>query len=606
MLASAIVAIYLDDPTIRIMCAAIFLIGAVLLYFTLSHSTEEKQEGTDEDASDKSRSGKPPDTLPLDFKEGFVQRNTPTSNESVIAVEREEQQVTPPYQKKQVTIPESYYRWSESHVPVDDPRAEFDFLIRKLLLVLKELLVAHTVGLFWINKDRRQIVIGEFATDSKIFTTMRRIPLGNDLVSHIGETGAPEIVIDIPPISANDLLIYYDSKEHVRSFVGVPVYFQGEVIAVLTADSSAEDAFGLETVATIGHFTALVSILLRSYNQKYDLDADSKMLGTLNRMRKSMQLHPDSYGIVSAAATATSESLDWDYIAVITNDEKKQQWGISRSMTKAGNDPYVSEGSIVDLEKSVIGRMLQQMKSGIIPAPNSPEHRFFESEKIQGMGQIVAVPLMTPNRCYGMIVTEYKEKHQYADKDIEMLQRIAENAATALEILSLNDLSKNYLLIDETTRVSSRALLIRRLQEERARMIQHASGDVSFFMIALDKPDEIAEKHGRHAIDALLMNVAKTIQTVVKPYDVLGKFDQHRFGLVLLYTGSEDALLQGEKIRKAIASSVVAFDGTSFSATVSIGGCILTSSLETTQVVKMVQQAIERAASEGGNCVKIV
>ena len=74
----------------------------------------------------------------------------------------------------------------------------------------------------------------------------------------------------------------------------------------------------------------------------------------------------------------------------------------------------------------------------------------------------------------------------------------------------------------------------------------------------------------------------------------------------MIQTGAEDAYLQGEKIRKAIASSVVAFSGTSFSSTVSVGGCVLTPTMEITQLVKVVQQVIERANAEGGNTVKIV
>ncbi len=606
MLAAAAVFIYVEEPlTVRIICAAAFLICAVLLYFTIS--ADKEGEGSAEQAPQehgKRHEKKEADaTLPLNFDGASKEAGAPESTGQP-GPGSEAPPPLLPYQRKEVRIPPEYFRGGDTDVPADDPRGEFDFLVRKLLIVLKELLVAHGIALFWINRDRRQIVVGEHVSDSRHFTTTRRMPLGEDLVSRIGISGEPEIVSDIPVNSESDLLPYYDSRQSIRSFVGVPVYFASEPIAVLAADSKAPDSFGVETVATVGHFTALIATLLRSYNQKFDLDADARLLATLDRMRKSIPPQADTSSIVAAGATAVSESIDWDYIALITYDQKKQGWTVGKSMSKSAA-PYIPEGAVIEPDKGAIGKSLFNARPLIQNAPVFPEYRFSHSEKIDGAGHLCIAPIATANRSFGLIVAEYKEKPHYGERDLDILQRLAQYIALFMELSSLGELARTQLLIDETTRAGSRTFLLKRLQEEYARSQSHG-GEVAFYLVAIDRPEAILEKYDRGGMDSALSSIARTLQGAVKPYDVVSRFDHYRFGVLALHTGAEDAFLQGEKLRKVVAGSVIPAGPMTFSVTVSVAGCVLSAGIEPVQALKALQMAQEKANAEGGNVVKIV
>ena len=39
------------------------------------------------------------------------------------------------------------------------PRSEFNFLVKKVLSVVKEVNFAHTVALFWVNNEKKQLVL---------------------------------------------------------------------------------------------------------------------------------------------------------------------------------------------------------------------------------------------------------------------------------------------------------------------------------------------------------------------------------------------------------------------------------------------------------------
>lgn len=595
MLAAAAVFIYFDDPLyVRIVAAVIFVAGAALLYQSLSRTL------TDSDADPDGERETGVDASTHGAASGAARAAAPSAMHAGNPALPEAADVDEPEE-----IPVALYRSESDALPKEDPRAEFDFLTNKLLQAAKDHVLAHTIGLFWINMDREQIIIGEFVTDSANFTTARRLGLGSDLISRVGLEGKPALVSDLSPASESDLVIYYDAAEGIKSFIGIPVYFGDDVIAVLAADSRASDAFGLETVAALGRFVSLITLLLGSYNQKFDLAADARMLGVLDRMQRGIDQNQDPYGIAGVAAKAVTEIMDWDYVAVVLHHPERNAWLVVKSLAKAANLPYIAEGVAVQMDGSVLRPALDGDSGIIADAPVSPAWRFHEKEAINSFGQLCAMPLVTPRAYYGLLVVEYRETHQYATQDLAVLRRIATRAAQSLEVMRLSEHTRRYLIVDETTQTASRTLLLARLREELARLAAHG-GNAVFFLAALDRPEEIAGRHGEAEIDRVLSRIGSTLREHIKPFDVVGRFDRHAFGLLLMHSSPEDAYLRGEKVRKAVAGNVITHAGSSYSISVSIAGCTVGQSSDVEHILRLSQQALERAVADGGNCVKVV
>ncbi|MBI5463693.1 MAG: GAF domain-containing protein, partial [Ignavibacteriales bacterium] len=148
------------------------------------------------------------------------------------------------------------------------PKDEFNFLLRKVLGVIKEVNFAFSVALFWINRDKQQLVLENFVTDSQFFTSHRRRELGQDLVSQAALSGEPKLVDEVNASSQNEMLPYYESSEPVKTFVAVPIHLpqqfgKKEPVAVLTVDCVEEHAYGPETLALLAQFTKLISVLIQ-------------------------------------------------------------------------------------------------------------------------------------------------------------------------------------------------------------------------------------------------------------------------------------------------------------------------------------------------------
>ena len=490
----------------------------------------------------------------------------------------------------------------------DGPRAEFNAMIGKVLSVVKDVNFAHTVALFWINREKQQLVLESAVSDSQKFMTNRRFALASDLVSQIATHGKPQIVNYVNSMSQSDILPYYESAETVKTFVGVPIFYNGsqspEPVAVLILDCIEADAYGNETITSLAQIAKLVSTLIRSYTAKYDLLLDSEVLRSINRMREQLSIDFGTHTITRSLTEEVSRLVPWDYVSVVLFDDNRKSWVVHHLLNRM-NDPYVPVMAELDAQQSIVTSVIQAGVPKIIDDLNLENlPRFYQAERCESKGAMVVVPLNSLTRCYGALIVENKDTKTYSDADIKLIQKLTETASWALEILSLTEVMNNYVSLDETTGVSTRKSFMERLQEEVQRA-NDFTNELSLVMISIDRMDDLMSRYGRDSFDFILQNVGKMIKVSIRPYDVVGRFDFNCFVILLVNTTSNEASLWAEKIRKNIASNIINIDNKSFSVTISVGVAGAVEDASDVDLLENVGRVLRKAVEAGGNIVRV-
>jgi diguanylate cyclase (GGDEF)-like protein len=490
----------------------------------------------------------------------------------------------------------------------EGPRAEFNALIQRVLSVVKDIHFANTVALFWINREKQQLVLEGYTTDSEKFMRNRRLPIGSDVVSQIAMNGKPQIVNFVDALGQDDMVPYYGTTDAVKTFVGVPIFFSGiqsqDPVAVLILDCLEADAYGNETITSLAQIAKLISTLIRSYTSKYDLLLDSEVLRSISRVREQLSIDFGAHSITRSLAEETSKLVPWDYIAIVLFDDSRKSWVVHNLMNRM-NDPYVPLMSELDPQQSlVIGviqtsvpKIIDDLSTTIVP-------RFYQAERCESKGALVIIPLNSLNRCYGALVIESKDPKTYSDADVKLVQKLTETSSWALEILSLTEVMNNYVSLDETTGVSTRKSFMGRLHEEVQRASDF-SNDLSLVMVSIDRMDDHIARYGREAFDFILQNVGRMVKVSIRPYDVVGRFDFNCFVILLVNTTSNEASLWAEKIRKNVASNILNIDNKSFSVTISVGVAGAIDETSDVDLLENTDRVLRKAIEAGGNIVRV-
>ncbi len=527
--------------------------------------------------------------------------------------ERSEPVVTPPPAPSEPTTREfqvADFLETLETTPDQDagPRTEFTGLMKRLLAVVKDSTFAHSVCLFWVNRDKKQLVLENSISDSTCFTAHRRMELGSDLVSQVALSGKPQMVNYLNPKSLREMLPYYDGEETVRTFIGVPVFLSARrtesPVAVLTVDCLEDDAYGDETMSLLAQFTKLISSLTRSYTDKYDMLLDSEVLRSLARLREQCSMDLSPVNITRTLAEETTRLVPWDYVSVVIFDDTRKAW-VVQQVSNRMNDPYIPVLSEIDLHNSLVGSVIETSMAKIVDRTETlTVPRFYQAERCEAKGSLLAVPLTSLGRCYGALVTESKDVRSYSEADARLLQKIAETAAWALEILSLTEIMNNYVTLDGATGVSTRKHFFERLQEEVQRANDFGT-DLALVMVSIDRMDEQIARHGKEAFDVVLQSIGRMMRNAVRGYDVVGRYDLNQFAVALVNTTANEASLWAEKIRKNVASNIINVENKSFTATVSIGVAGATADMSDLELLEHAERVLGKAVETGGNLVRV-
>ena len=494
-----------------------------------------------------------------------------------------------------------------------EPRTEFDFLLNKVLTLIKDVLFAHSVAFFWANREKQQFVMEARVSDSPLFMSARRFPMGHDLLSNIALTGKPELITDVNPLSEPELLRYYERPAAIKSFVGVPVFFskmQADAsglehpVAVIAIDSQVEDQFGEETVALLGQYTKLVSAIIKSYTEKYDLLLDAELLKSIRRLQERIRNDFAMSTILHGLAEESAKLINWDFLSIVLHDESKHAW-VAKKVTSRAHEQYVVTEQAIDFPDSIVGETIRRNAHRTV---DDLDHvklpRYFSGEQLGSKGSFVSVPMSSLNKCYGALNIESKEKLNFSRQDIEILYRLAENASAALEIFYMQQVINEYVIVDGVTGTYSKKFFTQKMEEELHRSDDSGS-DLSMLFITLDRTVDVVSRFGQDGFERVMLTLAKAVRASVRPYDIVGRYDENRFGVLLVNTAANEAYLWAEKIRKNVASHVISLDGKNFSITISTGVCGALEGMRKEELVGNAVAVLNKAAEAGGNAVRV-
>ena len=447
----------------------------------------------------------------------------------------------------------------------EEPRKEFDFLLNRVLMVIRSVIPARTAAFFWFNKEKQQLVLEAKITDAPAdITDKRKLPIGYDVVSQIALEGRPEILTQISPAAELDLLPYYKYKPGTKSFIGVPVYYKGNVVGVLCADAAEEDAYNDVTVGFFGHFTKLISGLVTSYTTKFDLQHSARRLDALQIFKDGAADRPTESGVVDALFDTLIQYVDVSTIGVCTYDKDARRWIVSdaRSVVE-GYDDLIGQG--IDINSSLVGQALRNGELAVFGGTDSV--RVIDGEYPLSDGQFVVVPLRSEERTYGALYIENLQA-SLSQQDFALAELLCDAAGDMIERFRQKEQLASGAIVESETDLLNKEGIHRRLREEFSRSTDYQSP----LSVCLIRVDPMAgQSESEQARQQVVNHLTERIREQVRDYDIIGRYDDETLVVGLPAYRAQEAQFWVEGLRRDFASSPLDINGRRLSVTVSVG-----------------------------------
>jgi diguanylate cyclase (GGDEF)-like protein len=479
---------------------------------------------------------------------------------------------------------------------------QFSFLLEKILSVVKDAFLANTAVFFWYNKRKEKLTLEKYVSECTDITE-RKFDLEDDILSKIVQKEEPELLTDINVTAEGDVIRYYSVPQGIKSFVGVPLYYQNMLAGILALDSKESDAFGIETIYSLGRYVRIISFIIALFDEKHrDSLAERKLNGLLGLLSGD-RFFQNEDELYSSLENALKNLISWDAFTFVYYNPLEQKFKTSKIVNNTSLK-YIGENLEVELNGTLVGKcIVNGMPVKIDDTSASSFIRFSKSEDVSFDGSFLSIPLVYDNQNYGVLCFESLKKNAYTNADVHFMKSTVKILAFIIYSFSTQAVLKKLLSVDIETKTLNKDAFVERLTSDlyKANMLNLPGAVV---MIYIDDFLEQESLFEGNPFPKVLRTVAKTISEEMTPTNLMGRISERVFGVYFFNTPTKDVFLWAEKLRVKIARKPVAVISKQTTFTVSIGLASTQNKTNAEEVLNNAELALKKALEKGGNAVR--
>lgn len=479
---------------------------------------------------------------------------------------------------------------------------KFAFALEKVLAVIKDAYSAHSALFFWYNRKKEKLSIEKFVSVSNDISS-RKFDIEDDILSKIVQKSEPELLSNISPTAEADVIRYYDKPQGIRSFVGVPLFYENNLIGILAMDSKMDDAFGIETIYSLGRFVRVITMIIQIFEEKHsDLISQNRLKALLNLIGPDSDFETEE-GVFNAIQASLKDLIDWDVFTFVYFKPVEKRFEVVKVVNNT-TLKYIGQGLQVDLSSTIVGKAVATGLAVKIDEMNSDNFkRFTKNEDLTLDGSFLAIPIVYSNQNFGVLCFETLKKSHYTNADVKFLQSAVNIIAYIIYSHSSQKLLRSLIALDLDTRALNAENFKQRLSEDLFKQYSvKAQG-----ALALIKIDEFLEQESLFDGDPfpkVLESVAEAISEDLTPLAIFGRLEERIFAVHFFNTEPKAVYIWAEKLRVKVARKPVPVISKQNTYTISIGVAATTGRTNADEVLENAHLALQKAVEKGGNTVR--
>ena len=208
------------------------------------------------------------------------------------------------------------------------------------------------------------------------------------------------------------------------------------------------------------------------------------------------------------------------------------------------------------LDENIFGEALKRGEPVYVPRVESaPAPYAYHAGNHRGKGAFLSLPLIAQNRRMVGVANLFRRRpDSFSPKEIELLRKIAGQLGQVLDTIAVYHQTRELSITDELTRVFNRRYFNQRFEREMQRA-QRYQRHLSLIMLDIDHFKIFNDTHGHLWGDAVLKQVAQTLEDNLRKADILARFGGEEFVILLPEIDRGHGRQVAEKLRRAIENT---------------------------------------------------
>ena len=476
--------------------------------------------------------------------------------------------------------------------------------LRLILEQLALVIPCDSASILLPRGDELEIVDGRGFTQSSNIIGLR-VPMGDDQPgSLVIRKRKPVIVsnMDKEFPAFNNM-----AKLPIKSWIGVPLIFQKEIIGLLAIDSLKENDYTEDHARLAQAFADQVAISLENVRLYEEAVKAAKRLAGIYKVSQLITANLKPEEVYRAIHKATIELMNPDAFILSLYDEEEKlihdvyfvdhgipQKVISRPLGQGFSRRILKEKKTIMYNDFSLN-MLSKTKAVLVGEEKDPTM----------VRSLIIVPLKLGKKVKGIISAQSYRGDAFTEEDKETLELLAATAVIALENARLFSEVQELALTDSLTRIFNRRRFFDLAEQEFDRSRRY-DRPFSLIMFDIDHFKKVNDTYGHSVGDVVLQRVAEICKGALRDVDIIARYGGEEFVILLPETTATEAQLMAERLRQLMARSTMEIAAIKIDITLSFGVVEIDKDCKNIEeLLDRSDQALYHSKNAGRNCVSI-
>ena len=451
-----------------------------------------------------------------------------------------------------------------------DRAAELDEALSRLVRLARVSLGAHAVMYFDVDRQRDAAYLragdGPATLVPGSVMSLREDPFAFvlDRRSAFYATDFKRLLWSLP---------YYKGEVRVGSLLAVPVWTAEVVYGVLVADMLEIQALTGGAHELLDSFAAMAAdaiLRTRASLSREELGQEFKAVYVVSRDLAALTERAPVNRLLMRSAR---QLVSLEAAAVVMEDEAE-----TRYVVEAGHGwAHEFEGREVAITERTWAAWV--LRSGEDPylLDNVAGHKdrmpiLVLDEGADRAESLLAVPLKASTRTLGALMLMGR-RGAFDAAASRVMGVLANQAAAALSTIQMKDRIRDMAMRDGLTGLYNRRAFDDQLRHALAREDRH-KGRLGLVLLDIDHFKKLNDTFGHPAGDAVLRHTAQVIERHLRRGDEAARFGGEEFAIILPDADEAGAQRLADRVRAAVESAQLVFEGARLSVTVSLGAAV--------------------------------
>jgi signal transduction histidine kinase/DNA-binding response OmpR family regulator/HAMP domain-containing protein len=302
-----------------------------------------------------------------------------------------------------------------------DPNA----VLKEIANAATTLMEAPVVSFWVVNERTRTLEVGEcWYGGMRADYPVKSVAFDE---GHVGWIASHRKPLSIPYVLGDPRCLAREwcRAKNLVSFLGVPVVFEGALLAVLALEGPEPFRFERDEQDLLNSFVAQTAVALRNAQLHADTEAREREATILFETTRDTAGTLDQQRVLDIIMRGAAKALRCDAVGLYRLQAESQRLALSRETRQDRRLPAdaLAERGLELARRAHAER--QPVKAAAGPMPSRPGQATTQAA--------LAAPIMMRNDVFGVLVCYQSDARECADRDVHLLVSLATQAAVAIE-----------------------------------------------------------------------------------------------------------------------------------------------------------------------------